>query len=239
MEAITFHQVSYKINDRSIIRSVSGYFPTGKVTTLVGPSGAGKTTILKLCNGLISPTNGNIFIEGKNIMQYKPIHLRQLCGIVLQDAPIIRGSVYDNLALPRILQNKQLPEQEAQQLLQEVHLDASFLHQEATSLSGGQRQKLAIARTLVNRPSILLLDEITSALDPTSTREIEQLILNINQKFHVTTIWITHNMEQARFVSDFTWILLNGELHQSGEPSILQHSDNPSIEQLLNGGTTR
>lgn len=237
MTAISFEQVSFSVKDRNILHNISGSFPKGQITALVGPSGSGKTTILKLCNGLLSPTKGNIYIEGQSIKTIDPITLRKKCGIVLQSAPVIRGTVYDNLALPRQLQNETLSEDEALQLLQEVHLEASFLQHNATELSGGQKQKLAIARTLVNRPSILLLDEITSALDPTSTREIEQLILTINEKYQVTTVWITHNMTQARSVSNFTWILHDGQLQASGDVSLLNSSDNPVIEQLLNGGT--
>lgn len=236
LTAIQFDSVSLRANERDILHNISGAFPKGHITTLVGPSGAGKTTILKLCNGLISPTNGNIYIEGEAINKINPIVLRKKCGIVLQNAPIIRGTVFENLALPRQLHNEQLSETEALQLLQDVHLEANFLQREASELSGGQKQKLAIARTLANRPSILLLDEITSALDPTSTKEIEQLILHITKKFGVTTIWITHNMMQARNLGDYTWILQNGQLHASGDVTLLSKSDHPVIEQLLNGG---
>lgn len=236
MTAISFNQVSYRVKDHDIIKEITGSFPKGKITALVGPSGSGKTTILKLCNGLISPTTGNIYIESQPIDQLEPIMLRKKCGIVLQGAPVIRGTVMDNLALPRQLQNENLPKDEALALLQDVHLDESFLTHEATELSGGQKQKLAIARTLVNRPSILLLDEITSALDPTSTREIEQLILKITKKYGVTTVWITHNMKQARSMSEYTWIMQDGQLYTSGDASLLERSDNPIIEQLLNGG---
>ena len=107
---------------------------------------------------------------------------------------------------------------------------------EATQLSGGQKQRLAIARTLINKSDILLLDEITSALDPVSAKEIEQLILKINRKYGATIIWITHNLEQARTLSDFTWILHDGKLAASGDVSVLEHSDIPAIQQFLNGG---
>ena len=236
MNAIQFENVSLHMKDRDILHNISGSFPKGRITTLVGPSGAGKTTILKLCNGLISPSSGNIYIEGEAIYTIDPLVLRKKCGIVLQNAPIIRGTVFDNLALPRQLHNEHLSKEEAVELLDDVHLDASFLLREATELSGGQKQKLAIARTLVNKPTILLLDEITSALDPKSTHEIEQLILTINNKYGVSIVWITHNMTQARTMSNFAWVLQNGKLQASGDVTILNRSDNPIIEQLLNGG---
>ena len=234
--AIELQGLSFTVKDRVILQNITGTFYKGHITTLVGPSGAGKTTLLKMCNGLLVPTAGDIKIDGQAIHIYEPTVLRRKVGIVLQSAPIIRSSVYENLALPRKLQGETLSKEEATSFLEDVHLEPSLLTREATQLSGGQKQRLAIARTLINKSGILLLDEITSALDPTSAKEIEQLILKINRKYGVTIIWITHNLEQARTLSDFTWILHNGQLVASGDISVLEHSDIPAIQQFLNGG---
>ena len=234
--AIELQGLSFQVKDQPILQTITGTFYKGKITTLVGPSGAGKTTLLKMCNGLLAPTSGDIKIHGQAIHTYEPTVLRRKVGIVLQSAPIIRSNVYENLALPRKLQGETLSTEEAISFLEDVHLDASLLQREATQLSGGQKQRLAIARTLINKSDILLLDEITSALDPMSAKEIEQLILNINRKYGTTIIWITHNLEQARTLSDFTWIMQDGKLVASGDVSVLEHSDIPSIQQFLNGG---
>ena len=234
--AIELQGLSFTVKDRVILQNITGTFYKGHITTLVGPSGAGKTTLLKMCNGLLVPTAGDIKIDGQAIHIYEPTVLRRKVGIVLQSAPIIRSSVYENLALPRKLQGETLSKEEATSFLEDVHLEPSLLTREATQLSGGQKQRLAIARTLINKSDVLLLDEITSALDPTSAKEIEQLILKINRKYGVTIIWITHNLEQARTLSDFTWILHNGQLVASGDFSVLEHSDIPAIQQFLNGG---
>ncbi len=234
--AIELQGLSFHVKDRIILQNITGTFYKGNITTLVGPSGAGKTTLLKMCNGLLAPTAGDIKIDGQAIHTYEPTALRRKVGIVLQSAPIIRSNVYENLALPRKLQGETLSKEEATSFLEDVHLEPSLLTREATQLSGGQKQRLAIARTLINKSDILLLDEITSALDPTSAKEIEQLILKINRKYGVTIIWITHNLEQARTLSDFTWILHNGQLVASGDVSVLEHSDIPAIQQFLNGG---
>ena len=234
--AIELQGLSFTVKDRVILQNITGTFYKGHITTLVGPSGAGKTTLLKMCNGLLVPTAGDIKIDGQAIHIYEPTVLRRKVGIVLQSAPIIRSSVYENLALPRKLQGETLSKEEATSFLEDVHLEPSLLTREATQLSGGQKQRLAIARTLINKSDILLLDEITSALDPTSAKEIEQLILKINRKYGVTIIWITHNLEQARTLSDFTWIMKDGKLVASGDVSVLEHSDIPAIQQFLNGG---
>ncbi len=235
--AIKFENVCYEKDELSILNNINGVFSKGKITTLVGPSGAGKTTLLKLCNGLYSATSGEIYIQDNPIHSYEPTTLRRKVGIVLQSAPIIRGTVYKNLALPFTLQDKKLPENEAIKFLNDVGLDESFLHRQAEDLSGGQRQKVSIARTLINQPEVLLLDEITSALDPTSVNEIEQLILKINQKYDVTIIWITHNIEQAKRVGDYTWVMMEGQLIESGETNILWTNTNKLIQNFVSGVT--
>ncbi|MEK5036993.1 ABC transporter ATP-binding protein [Sporosarcina sp. FSL K6-3457] len=233
--AIHFHEVNYSIDDIHILKKITGSFPKGKITTLVGPSGAGKTTLLKLCNGLISPTSGDIFIHTKPISTYDPIKLRRQVGIALQSAPMIKGSVFHNLALPLELQGKKLAEQDAIRILDNVGLEKSFLYRKTDDLSGGQRQKVSIARTLVNQSEILLLDEITSALDRNSLYEIEQLIVNINHKYDTTIIWITHNLEQAISIGDFTWVMMDGEVIETGNSDLLKSSTNALVQQFVQG----
>ncbi|MBY0097148.1 phosphate ABC transporter ATP-binding protein [Mesobacillus maritimus] len=233
--AIHFQQVHYSVEDIHILKDITGSFPEGRITTLVGPSGAGKSTLLKLCNGLLSPDSGEIFIKNKHINRYEPVQLRRLVGIALQSAPMVRGTVMNNMALPKVLQGETLSEEEAAELLDDVGLESDFLHRSIKDLSGGQRQKVSIARTLVNRPRILLLDEITSSLDRTSTQEIEELIVKINQKYGVTIIWITHNLQQAIQVGDYTWVMMEGEVVETGESELLKAPDNEKVQRFVKG----
>ncbi|GIO23332.1 phosphate ABC transporter ATP-binding protein [Oceanobacillus sp. J11TS1] len=233
--AIELNHVSYSDEGLDIIKDVSGSLPEGKITTFVGPSGAGKTTIFRLLNGLISPTKGDIQLFGENIQTIEPTTLRRTVGIALQDATMLRGSVYKNLAMPKTLQNQELKKEEAEHLLTQVGLDASFLHRDVTDLSGGQRQKVSIARTLVNHPKVLLLDEITSSLDRVSTSDIEHLIQHINKEFAVTIAWITHNLDQALLIGDYTWVMMNGELIESGSTDVLKNPVNPRIQEFVKG----
>lgn len=233
--AIHFQQVTFSSNDKMILKSITGSFPKGKITTLVGPSGAGKTTLLKLCNGLLSPIDGQILIDNQDISTYEPTALRRYVSMALQSAPMIEGTVFDNLALPRTLQGEKLTEQEAIQYLQDIGLDQSFLQRPTNKLSGGQRQKVSIARTLINQSSILLLDEITSALDRQSVQEIETLIATINKKFNVTIIWITHNLQQALTIGHYTWVMMDGELIETGKSSLLNAPKNPRVAEFVQG----
>jgi len=191
--------------------------------------------LLKLCNGLISPVRGDIYIHDRHIREYSPVELRRFVGIALQQAPMIKGSVFQNLALPLELAGKKLKEQEATSYLKSVGLDESFLHRDSKELSGGQRQKVSIARTLVNRPRILLLDEITASLDQSSSKEIEKLIVSINQQYDVTIIWITHHLEQARIIGEYTWVMMGGRVIETGESTLLESPETEEVRRFVKG----
>ncbi|RLJ86247.1 MULTISPECIES: phosphate ABC transporter ATP-binding protein [Planococcus] len=233
--AIHFQHVDYRIGDIEILNDITGSFPQGRITTLVGPSGAGKSTLLKLCNGLISPANGEIFVKDKAIGEYDPVELRRMVGMALQSAPMISGTVYENLNLPLELQGQQLAKEDALELLEDVGLKGDLLDRKVKELSGGQRQKVSIARTLVNKPEILLMDEITSSLDRASKLEVEELISKINRKYKTTIIWITHNLQQALEIGDYTWVMMDGQVVETGESSLLEDPQNQRVNEFVKG----
>lgn len=233
--AICFENVYFTSNKQQILENISGKIAEAKITAFVGPSGAGKSTLLKMCNRLISQTSGKIEVFNRPIEQFNPIELRREVGISLQSAPMINGTVFDNLNLPKKLQQATLSTRDAITILKDVGLDETFLKKDAKNLSGGQKQRVSIARTLINKSKILLLDEITSALDPTATKEIEQLILSLNKKYNVTIILVTHNIEQAIAISDEVWVLMNGSLIEICASNQLKNSSNPQIQQFLSG----
>lgn len=232
--AIHFNSVDYSVKEHQILKEITGSFPQGAITTLVGPSGAGKTTLLKLCNGLLSPDSGEIYIKDQPIGSYDPLVLRKTVGLALQSAPMIPGTVMENLSLPRVLMKQSLEKAEAENALMEVGLPKNLLERNTKDLSGGQRQKISIARTLLNRPEILLLDEITSSLDRTSRQEIEELIVQIN-KNGTTIIWITHNLQQALEIGTYTWVLMDGEVIETGESNLLHSPVNERVKRFVKG----
>jgi putative ABC transport system ATP-binding protein len=231
--AIYLNSVTYRAGEKEILHAITGTFTKGKITSIIGPSGAGKTTMFRLCNGLLSPDSGDIQIDGKDIVSYDPISLRRHVGIVLQQATMLEGSVRDNLALPLRLAGEELTEDEAARIVQEVGLGTDILDRDSKSLSGGQKQKVSIARTLLNRPQILLLDEITSSLDRVSKQDIEKLIVQINREYGTTVIWITHNLQQAKAVGDQVWVMMDGEIAEAGTADLLDHPENEAVKQFV------
>ena len=232
-QAIRFDHVDYKIDDTKILKDINHGFNQGEITTLVGPSGAGKTTLIRLCNGLISPTKGRIYIHDQPIDEYNPVDLRKKVGMVMQGVTMLKGTVRENLAIPLKLQDKTLTDEEASRLLDMVGLPASFLDKNSNSLSGGQKQRISIARSLVNRPSVLLLDEITSSLDTVSQQEVESLIKRINEEYKTTIVWITHNLRQALNIGDYSWVMMDGEVIETGKSEFLNQPNDERVKAFV------
>lgn len=195
--------------------------PENQITALIGPSGCGKSTFLRTLNrmnDLIEDVkiDGKVLLEGENINEMDVNVLRSRVGMVFQKANPFPMSVYDNIAYgPRILgvhKKKELDKIVETSLKQAAIWDEckSRLRTSALGMSGGQQQRLCIARALAVRPEVLLLDESTSALDPVSTSKIEDLLLELKKKY--TIIMVTHNMQQAARIADKTAFFLLGEL---------------------------
>ena len=232
-QAIRFDHVDYKIDDTKILKDINHGFNQGEITTLVGPSGAGKTTLIRLCNGLISPTKGRIYIHDQPIDEYNPVDLRKKVGMGMQGVTMLKGTVRENLAIPLKLQDKTLTDEEASRLLDMVGLPASFLDKNSNRLSGGQHQRISIARSLVNRPSVLLLDEITSSLDTVSQQEVESLIKRINEEYKTTIVWITHNLRQALNIGDYSWVMMDGEVIETGKSEFLNQPNDERVKAFV------
>ncbi len=148
---------------------------------------------------------------------------------------MLSGTVHENVALPLTLTGKTLPQANAEQSLKEVGLEKELLTRKSKDLSGGQKQKLSIARTLLNQPEVLLLDEITSSLDRVSQHDIEQLIQMINRTYGTTIIWITHNLEQARQIGQDVWVMMDGQLIEAGPSELLDQPKDERVLQFVKG----
>jgi putative ABC transport system ATP-binding protein len=211
VEFINVHKTFENQNETvPVLKGINGKIEKGTITTIIGPSGSGKSTILSLCNLLQTPDEGEVRIQGKAVQDWDIQELRRRVGIAFQAAPMLNGTALENLTLPSRLQGKTL--ENPNTYMEYVGLSEDLLTREAKELSGGQRQRLSLARTLVNKPSILLLDEVTSALDSISAHEVEELILRINREHHTTILWVTHDLSQAERVGKQTWLVMDGKL---------------------------
>ena len=212
--AVQFINVTKKSRENSqtaaILQNISGEVPANHILTIIGPSGAGKSTLLSLCNLLLTPDAGELLIHSQEVRKWTVTDLRRRVGLVFQTPTMFPGTVLDNLNLGLKLQGKTLENPE--EWIEKVGLSPEILKQNANDLSGGQKQRVALARVLANQPDIWLLDEVTSALDPTAAREVEEWILQLQRKENSTVLWVTHNLEQARRVGHLTWLLVNGRL---------------------------
>lgn len=205
-------------NGIPILRDINLKFHSGEKYNILGPSGAGKTTLLRLLNRMDDPTAGDILIDEQNILDIPVIELRKKVGMVFQIPVTFDGTVRDNLMVPYELEIVENPpeESEIKHILNLSELKADFLERKASDLSVGEKQRLSIARTLINKPEVLLLDEPTSALDHTSAISLLRSISQLNSLIGITVIMVTHQLAHARFFGGQIIQIDNGAiLHES------------------------
>jgi putative ABC transport system ATP-binding protein len=205
--AFEFDRVTVARAGRRVLDGVTAWIPAAGITVVSGPSGAGKTTLLRLCNRLEIPDTGMVSYRGQPLDELDPLDLRRRVGMVFQRPTPFPGSVADNLSVAR-------PDAGAEELstaLDRVALDPGLLGQEARTLSGGELQRMCLARTLVTGPETLLLDEPTSALDEQPTLVFEDTAKAL-AALGITLVWVTHDNAQARRIADRTFWLRDGQL---------------------------
>jgi len=191
---------------------------------LLGTSGCGKTTTLKMINRLIEPTSGSIYIDGKNIMDQEPETLRRGIGYVLQNNGLFpHYTVAQNIAVvPNLLKwDKQKTEKRTAELMEKLHLDASYLNIYPNELSGGQQQRIGLARALVSDPPVLLMDEPFGALDNVTRSKIHAEFKALDELKRKTIIMVTHDVQEAFELGDRICLMDKGKIVQSGTPAQL------------------
>jgi len=196
---------------REILRDINLTIPAGKILTITGPSGSGKSSLLMLLNLMRDATTGRILLDAEDIRRLDVLELRRRVGIVFQKPYLFKGTVEYNILLGPRLRGVN-PGSSPGQLLEKVGLSPSILQQEATSLSGGEQQRVTLARTLANSPEVLLLDEVTASLDSNSALFIEDLVRELCRDHGLTVVWVTHDLEQVERVGDNNVMLVEGRL---------------------------
>jgi putative ABC transport system ATP-binding protein len=205
------NHLSRSVPGRVLVSDVSVQVQRGEVLAVVGPSGAGKSSFLRLLNRLDEPTGGTVRLNGEDYRALAPRELRRRVGMVMQVAYLFPGTVAANIAFGPGQCGEKLAQEQIAALLERVGLPR---HEErdVSNLSGGEAQRVSLARTLANAPEALLMDEPTSALDDVSARGIEELVLSIIRERRMTCVIVTHNTAQAHRVADRTMILEAGKL---------------------------
>jgi len=204
-----------RVDDHVLVYDLSAEVGRGEIVAITGPSGAGKSSLVRLINRLDEPTGGTVFVEGKDYRTIAPTRLRQTVGMVMQSANLFPGSVADNVSYGPAQRGQTLAEYEIEQLLTKVGLEGYSSH-DVSNLSGGEAQRVSFARTLANRPRVLLLDEPTSALDDDSSRAIETLVRQLSEEDGVTCLIVTHSHAQAHRLARRTMAMAGGKLMSIG-----------------------
>ncbi len=214
-----------------VVNDISFDIEKGETLALLGSSGSGKSTVLKMINGLITPTSGQIMIEGKAINTYDPVELRRMMGYVFQDIGLFpHMTVAENIVIVLRLEQKpaEYQRQRAFELLDLVGLAPDiFAHRYPSELSGGQQQRVGVARALAADPEYLLMDEPFGALDAIVRTDLQLEILRIKKELNKTILFVTHDIFEALRLGDRLAVLHQGKLEQIGKK-----------EQLINAPKT-
>lgn len=209
---------SFDDNGELILKDINFELESGKFYTLLGASGSGKSTILNIIAGLTDATSGDIYLDGERINDV-PINKRDVHTVFQNYALLPHKNVFDNIAFPLKIRkiDKHEIEKRVMEALKLVRL-TGFEHRRIQKLSGGQKQRVAIARAIINQPKVILLDEPLSALDLKLRTEMQYELRALQQKLGITFIFVTHDQEESLAMSDWIFIINEGEIIQSGTP---------------------
>lgn len=234
---IRFEDVSFRVGNATLLHQLNLKIAEGETVVLLGRSGSGKTTTLKLINHLLSPTGGSVFVKDKSTREWNPIRLRRLIGYVIQEVGLFpHFTVSENIGLvPRLEKwDHEKIGSRVKEVLPLVGLDpdefsARYPHQ----LSGGQRQRVGVARALCADPPILLMDEPFGALDPISRAEIQNEFQQIQRRLAKTIVFVTHDVAEAVLIADRIGLMKEGRLVALASPKEFLESDDPVVKSYL------
>ncbi len=234
---LSFQKVSYSVDGRLILRDLSFEVERGETLVLLGRSGSGKTTALRLMNRILEPSGGAIFLNGQDVQKLDPIDLRRRIGYVIQDFGLMpHWTVEQNVALvPRLLGWPPQKQQErAAELLEQVGLaHATFGARRPQQLSGGQRQRVAVARALAANPALLLFDEPFGALDPLTRHDMRQQFLALRDRYNLASVFVTHDIVEALSIGTRIAVLDAGALEALVRPDEFFDVDTPVARAFL------
>lgn len=237
---IEYKNIALRYTEKDILKDVNLLIEDGEFMVLVGPSGSGKTTMIKMINRLLEPTGGNIYMNGKRIKDYNERELRLSTGYVLQQIALFPNlTVAENIALIPEMKgwSKEQIASKTEELLDKVGLPATeYVKRMPSELSGGEQQRIGIVRAIIGEPKILLMDEPFSALDAISRKQLQNLTKDLHKEFGMTTIFVTHDTDEALKLGDRIAVLEEGEIVQVADPkTILAQPANDFVADLFGG----
>jgi phospholipid/cholesterol/gamma-HCH transport system ATP-binding protein len=238
---IRIRDLVFRRGDRAILDGVNIEIPRGKIVAFMGPSGVGKTTILRLISGQLRPDSGTVEIEGHRVSAMSDRELnrfRRNIGVLLQDGALFTDlTVFENIATP-VREHTDLPEPLVRRLVMSK-LNAVGLggieERMPHELSGGMARRVAFARAVVLDPEIMLYDEPMTGLDPIAVSTVRTLMRETNDALGQTSVVVSHNVSQVRQFADYCYIIASGRIAGEGTPEELGASAQPSVDQFMNG----
>jgi osmoprotectant transport system ATP-binding protein len=237
MPLVEFRNVSYDIAGKRILSQINLSVEAGETLVLLGRSGSGKSTALKLTNGMLFPTAGQVLVEGRSTREWDPIKLKRRIGYVIQDVGLFpHFTVARNIGLvPRLEGWTEADiERRVNQLLDKVGMPASeFQGRRPRELSGGQRQRVGVARALAADPPLLLFDEPFGALDPVTRLELQQQFLELQRDFKKTSVFVTHDVREAMRLGSRIALLVGGIVEIVSNPAEFQRAQSGEARAFL------
>ncbi len=241
VESLTYEVCSGTAATQALLHDVSFTVAAASIFTVLGPSGSGKSTLLRCLNRLAEPTAGRVLLEGMPTAELPIQELRRRVGMVFQAAALFDGTVMDNILFgPRLRASgprlAAAERDQATDLLRRVGLPPALYDQPADQLSGGEAQRVSLARALANDPDVLLLDEPTASLDPAASRHIEDLLLRLATETSLTLVFVTHDVAQARRIGDHGLLLVDGQVADEGRlPDFLERPGREITRRFVEG----
>ncbi|NLQ67678.1 ATP-binding cassette domain-containing protein [Streptococcus mutans] len=234
---IEFKEVNKIYGDNVAVKHINLKIMSGEFVCLIGTSGSGKTTILRMINRMLKPSNGKIFIKGEEISDLNPVQLRRKIGYVIQNIGLMpHMTIYENITLvPKLLKwSEDKKKAKAKELIKLVELPEDFLDRYPYELSGGQQQRIGVVRALAADQDIILMDEPFGALDPITREGLQDLVKSLQEKTGKTIVLVTHDMDEALKLATKIVVMDKGHMVQQANPTeLLRHPATAFVKKMI------